>query len=85
MAGSMAPGIDMASKRRAGGRPEMRSRNVAISSSSRTSVRLSATHRRGEEPEIESQPWLELQGQATESIRGVSDVKISLYPGSRCR
>jgi hypothetical protein len=45
----------MATKRRADGQPEMLSRNVAISSF-RTSVRLSASHRRGEEPEIQSQP-----------------------------
>ena len=69
----------MPRKRRSPGRPEMLSRNVAISSF-RTSVRLGASHRRGEEPEIESQPWLELQGKATEPIRDVTDVKISRYP-----
>jgi hypothetical protein len=57
----------------------MLSRNVAISSF-RTSVRLGAIHRRGEEPEIESEPWLELQGNVTEPIRDVTAVKISMYP-----
>ena len=37
-------------------------------------------HRRGEEPEIESKPWLELQGKATEPVRDVTAVKISMYP-----
>lgn len=46
----------------------------------RASVRLNAVHRRGEEPEIETQPWLELQGKATKTIRDVKDVKISMYP-----
>lgn len=57
----------------------MLSRDVAISSF-RASVRPNAVHRRGEEPEIETQPWLELQGKATETIRDVKDVKISMYP-----
>ena len=57
----------------------MLSRNVEISGF-RTSIRISAVHRRGEEPEIESKPWLELQGKATEPIRDVIDVKISMYP-----
>ena len=69
----------MSRKRRTGGNPEMLSRNITISSF-RTSVRLSAVHRRGEEPEIESQPWLELQGAAKEPIRDVQNVKISMYP-----
>jgi hypothetical protein len=57
----------------------MLSRNVAISSF-RGTVRIGALHRRGEEPEIETAPWLELQGKATEPIRDVTDVKISMYP-----
>jgi hypothetical protein len=43
-------------------------------------VHLHATHRRGEEPYIKSQPWLDLVGKATEPIRDVTDVRISLYP-----
>jgi hypothetical protein len=69
----------MPRKSRGSGRPEMLSRTVTISSF-RTSVRLGAIHRRGEEPEIESQPWLELQGNATEPIRDVTAVKISMCP-----
>lgn len=64
---------------RAGGRPEMLSRNVAISSFAAT-MRTSAAHRRGEEPEIESQPWLELRGNLEEPVNGVQDVVISMYP-----
>ena len=66
-------------KKRRSGHPEMLSRNVEISDF-RTTVRISAVHRRGDEPEIESKPWLELQGKATEPIQGVVDVKISMYP-----
>jgi hypothetical protein len=44
------------------------------------SVRTSAVHRRGEEPEIESQPWLELHGKFREPVKGVTDLKVSLYP-----
>jgi hypothetical protein len=32
------------------------------------------------EPSIESHPWLELQGKAIEPVKGVTEVKISLYP-----
>jgi hypothetical protein len=46
----------------------------------RTSIRLCAVSRRGEEPYIESQPWLELQGAADEPVRDVREVVISLYP-----
>jgi hypothetical protein len=60
-------------------KPEMLSRNVEITSFDAT-VRISASHSRGEEPYIESQPWLELRGTATEPVKGVTDVKISLYP-----
>jgi hypothetical protein len=68
-----------ARKRRKSSKPEILSRNVEISSFGAT-VRLHAVHRRGEEPEIESKPWLELRGTATEPVKGVKDVKISLYP-----
>lgn len=60
-------------------KPEMLSRNVEIKSSSLT-VRISAVHRKGDEPEIESQPWLELKGVLTEPVKDVRDVVISLYP-----
>jgi hypothetical protein len=57
----------------------MLSQNVEISSFSAT-VRLHAVHRKGEEPYIESQPWLELRGTATEPVRDVRNVKISMFP-----
>src|SRR4051794_11556403 len=57
----------------------MLTRNVEISSFGAT-VRISAVHHKGDEPYIESQPWLELRGKATEPLKGVTDVKISLYP-----
>jgi hypothetical protein len=60
-------------------KPEMLSRNVEITSFGAT-VRIGAVHRKGEEPEIDSQPWLELRGTATEPVKGVTDVKISLLP-----
>lgn len=69
----------LSKKRPAGGRPEVLSRNVAISSI-RTTVRLHAVHRRGDEPEIESQPWLELSGKVSEPVRTVTDIRISMYP-----
>jgi hypothetical protein len=69
----------MPKRKRPANKPEMLSRNVAISSFS-ASIRIGAVHRRGEEPEIESQPWLELQGKVTEPVRDVTDVKISMYP-----
>ena len=65
--------------KRKGGKPEMLSRNFEIKSS-RLTVRLSAVHRKGDEPEIESQPWLELRGVLTEAVKDVRDVQISLYP-----
>jgi len=66
-------------KRRAGGKPEMLSRTVAVSSFSAT-VRIGAVHRRGEEPEVETQPWLELRGTLDEPVRGIHEVRISMYP-----
>lgn len=69
----------MSKRRRTGGRPEMLSRDVAITTF-RATVRLHAVHRRGEEPEIESQPWLELLGKASEPIPDVTEVRISMYP-----
>ena len=66
-------------RQRKSSKPEMLSRNVEISSFAPT-VRLSAVHRKGEEPYIEGQPWLELRGTATEPVKGVTDVKISMWP-----
>ena len=60
-------------------RSEMLSRNIEISSFA-TSVRLHASERRGEDPVIESRPWLELRGTMAEPIRDVRDVMISLFP-----
>ncbi len=57
----------------------MLSRTVAVSSLSAT-LRTGAVHRRGDEPEIESQPWLELRGTLEEPVKGVQDVAISAYP-----
>ena len=74
----------MPRKHRPGGRPEMLSRDVDISSF-RMTVRLHAVHGRGEEPYIESQPWLELLGTATEPVRDVTDVRISMYPQDELR
>lgn len=71
----------MAKKRRKSGRPEMLSRSVEISSFSAT-VRLNAVHPKGENPYIEGEPWLELRGTATEAVRDVRDVRISMYPRS---
>jgi hypothetical protein len=65
--------------KRKSAKPEMLSRDAEIKSS-RLSVRISAVHRKGDEPEIESQPWLQLQGVLTEPVKGVRDVRISLYP-----
>ena len=64
--------------------PEMLTRDVAISAF-RAAVRLRAIHRKGEEPFIEGQPWLELSGTATEVIKDVADVRLSLYPDDDLR
>lgn len=53
-------------------------RNVEITGFSPT-VGLNAVHHRGAEPYVESQPWLELRGTATEPVNGVTDVKISVW------
>lgn len=57
----------------------MLSRNAEIKPSG-LRVGISAVHRKGDESEIESQPWLELKGMLTEAVKGVRDVLISLYP-----
>lgn len=66
-------------KKRRSNRPEIISRNVTIAGF-RATVRLHAVYRRGDEPYIESQPWLELRGTLAEAIKGVTDVVISMYP-----
>ena len=68
-----------AKKRVKNPKPEMLTRTGEISSFSAT-VRISAVHQRGNEPEIESQPWLELRGKLHEPVKGVTDLKVSLYP-----
>jgi hypothetical protein len=57
----------------------MLSRDAAIASFS-ASLRTAAAHRRGEEPEIETQPWLELRGTLEEPVKSVTTVRISNYP-----
>lgn len=66
-------------KNRRSSRPEMLSRDVVVSSF-RATLRLHAVHHKGDEPSIETKPWLELQGTATEPIKDVQDVTISMYP-----
>jgi hypothetical protein len=57
----------------------MLSREVELDSlAARISTR--AEHRRGEEPEIQSGPWLEVQGTLTEPVKDVHEVQFSLYP-----
>src|SRR6266849_6651516 len=75
-------GGSMAKKRRRCAKTEMLSRTIEISSFSAT-VRLDVVHRKGEEPYIDSEPWLELRGTATEPVRDVRDVKISMFPRDR--
>ena len=43
-------------------------------------VSIYAMHEKGEEPYIESGPWLELYGVVADPIRSLTDVEISLYP-----
>ena len=57
----------------------MQSRTIAVSSFAAT-VRIGAVHRRGEEPEVETQPCLELRGTLDEPVRGVQEIVISMYP-----
>jgi hypothetical protein len=56
----------------------MLARSVEITRVS-TTVGLNAVHHGGAEPYVESQPWLELRGTATEPVNGVTDVKISTW------
>jgi hypothetical protein len=69
-------------KRHTGGKPEMLSRTVTASSFAAI-VRIGAVHRRGEEPEVETQPWLELRGTLDEPVREIHEVRISMYPKAK--
>lgn len=60
--------------KRRSNRPELLVRNVETTGVS-TNVGLHAVHHKGAEPYIESQPWLELRGTATEPLNGVTDAK----------
>jgi hypothetical protein len=64
-------------KGRKSNRPELLWRNVEITGVS-ADVGLIAVHNRGAEPYIESKPWMELRGMATEPLNGVTDVQISM-------
>jgi hypothetical protein len=66
-------------KKRKRNAPEMLARNVEITGVS-TTVGLNAVHHKGAERYVESQPWLQLRGTATEPVNGVTDVKISMWP-----
>ncbi len=69
-------------KHRKSNRHEFLSRSVEITSF-RSTVRLHAVHHKGDELYIESQPWLELSGTAAEPVKGVKDVRISMYPADK--
>src|SRR5262245_38835774 len=64
--------------KRKSNKPEMLSRNIEITGFS-ASVRLDAVHHKGDQPYIESQPWLELRGTAREPVKGITDIKISMW------
>lgn len=66
------------SREHRGERHELLSRIVEITSST-ASMSIRAEHRRGEEPEIDSGPWLELRGTLEEPVKGVQEVLFSLY------
>src|SRR5262245_37017571 len=66
-------------KRRRTKQPEMLSRSIEVSSC-RMTVRIHASSPKGEEPFIETQPWLELRGRSLEPIREVHEVALSLDP-----
>lgn len=69
----------MPRKRRDTKRAELLARTAQISSC-RFTQRIRAVHNRGEEPYVECGPWLELLGKLEEPVKGVTDVRISLYP-----
>jgi hypothetical protein len=64
-------------RKRKSNRPELLWRHVEITGIS-TSMGLNVVEHRGAEPYIQSQPWLELRGTATEPLNGVTDAKISV-------
>lgn len=75
----------MPRKRPAARRLKLLSRNVEITSfSARVSIR--AEHRRGEEPFIETGPWLELRGTLEEPVKkDVQEVLFSVSPEEEVR
>ncbi len=74
----------MPRKRRRTARPKMLSRVAEITGYT-PSISIRADHRRGEEPEIDSGPWLELEGILTEPVKDVHVVRFSLYPKDELR
>jgi hypothetical protein len=65
--------------RRTSSRSEIFSHDVKISSfAARVGIRVDRP--RGQPPEIDAGPWLELRGALEEPIKGVHDVLVSLYP-----
>lgn len=69
----------MTKKRPSSRKPEILSRNLKITAF-RTSLRLGILQERGDEPEIEAKPWLELTGKASEPVRDVTAWRVSMYP-----
>lgn len=69
----------MSKARKSRRQPEILFRSIEIASFS-ARVRLRAEHPRGEEPYVDSGPWLELRGKATEPVRDVVEVTLSMYP-----
>ena len=72
----------MPKRKQKSGRSELLSRYATISSCS-MSVRLHATHDRGEDPYKESWPWLELRGVLKEPVGDVEDLQGHLHPTGR--
>jgi len=69
----------MPQRRRARTAQELLSRSIEVSGFS-AAVSVRALHLRGEEPHIEGGPCLELRGTVPEAVRGVQDVRISVFP-----
>ena len=70
----------MAKRRRQG--PDMLWRTIQISSFS-ARISLETVQPKGQEPYVAGDPWLELQGTATEPVGEVRDVKISMFVRER--
>ena len=64
--------------------PEYLFRSFEVSSF-RARVRSSATNRRGEEPEIDEQAWLELRGALDEPVRKITAIRLSMHPQDQVR